>query len=709
MIRNLPGEKPPVVLVVDDDVTVRLLARESMEQAGFTVQEAEDGTLALAAYELFRPDVVLLDVMLPGKDGFTVCAEIREFPGGDDTQILMMTGLDDIESIKRAYEVGGTDFITKPINWMILGYRVRYMLRASQAVESLRRNETRLGNAQRIAHIGSWEWNIQADEFYCSEELFRIFSVDNLGFDATYQSFLNSVHPLDRQIVTLSINEALFEGKPYNLDHRILLPGGVERIVHAEAEISWDDDGRPVWMAGISQDITERKRAEEQIYNLAYFDNLTGLPNRLLFKEHLSLSLAHAVRSNKVAAILFLDLDRFKQINDTLGHSIGDKLLQEVAERLLICVRKSDVVGRDEGGDLTSSVARLGGDEFTVLLTDIVTLQDAARVARRIIDNVSQPINLDGHEVIVTTSIGISLYPDDGKDVVTLIKNADTAMYHAKDQGRNNFQFYTQSMNATAYERLVLENNLRKALEREEFFLHYQPQFDIATAEIIGVEALVRWKHPKMGIVSPGEFIPLAEETGLITQIDEWVMQTACAQNKLWQMAGLPPITIAVNLSGQHFIRKNLLDTVTRIIEDTGLDPRYLDLELTESVLMKNAKDTVNTLRALKEIGLHISIDDFGTGYSSLSYLKRFPLDTLKIDQSFVREITTDSDSAAITTAIIAMAHSLKLRVLAEGVETEEQLAFLRDHGCHAMQGFLYSRPLPAGELVRFFQERCAA
>jgi EAL domain-containing protein (putative c-di-GMP-specific phosphodiesterase class I) len=254
-----------------------------------------------------------------------------------------------------------------------------------------------------------------------------------------------------------------------------------------------------------------------------------------------------------------------------------------------------------------------------------------------------------------------------------------------------------------------LKNSLRKALEREEFFVHYQPQFDIATGEIIGAEALVRWKHPEMGIVSPAAFIPLAEETGLIIQIDEWVMQSACAQNKLWQMAGLPPITVAVNLSGQHFIRKNLLETVARIIEDTGIDPRYLDLELTEGVLMKNAKETVSTLRALKDMGLYISIDDFGTGYSSLSYLKRFPLDTLKIDQSFVREITTDSDSAAITTAIIAMAHSLKLRVLAEGVETEEQLAFLRDHGCHAMQGFLYSRPISPGEFVRFFQERCAA
>ncbi len=709
MKRNLTEEQTPLVLVVDDDEMVRFLARETLEQAGFQVEEVDNGELATAAFRRLQPDIVLLDVMLPGKDGFAVCAEIRDCQGGDDTQILMMTALDDIESIRRAYDVGGTDFITKPINWVILAYRVRYMLRASLAVDSLRRNEARFANAQRIAHIGSWEWNVQKDELYCSEELFRIFTADTIGFDSTYQSFINSIHPLDREFVTTSIEEALYKGKTYNIDHRILLPGGVERIVHAEAEVSRDEDGRPIWMAGIMQDITDRKRAEEQIYNLAYFDNLTGLPNRLLFKEHLSHALAHASRANRMAAILFLDLDRFKYINDTLGHSIGDKLLQAVAESLVVCVRKSDTVGRDELGELTSSVSRLGGDEFTVLLTDIAALQDAAKVARRIINAVSKPFNLDGHEVIVTTSIGISLFPADGKDVVTLIKNADTAMYHAKDLGRNNFQFYTKSMNATAYERLLLENHLRKALEREEFLLYFQPQFDIVSEEIIGVEALVRWQHPDLGMVSPGEFIPLAEETGLIVQIDEWVLKAACAQNKAWQAEGLPPITVAVNLSGQNFFRKNLVENIFRITKDIDLDPQCLELELTESVLMKNAREAATTLAALKEMGLRISIDDFGTGYSSLSYLKRFPLDTLKIDQSFVREITTDADSAAITTAIIAMAHSLKLRVLAEGVETEEQLGFLRNHGCQALQGFLFSRPLPAAQVVQFLKGRQAA
>lgn len=709
MNMNLTGEKTPLVLVVDDDEIVRMLARETLEQAGFAVEEVESGDEALDAFARFLPDIVLLDVMLPVKDGFAVCAEIREYPGGDDTQIMMMTGLDDIESIRRSYDVGGTDFITKPINWVILGYRIRYMLRASLAVYNLRQNDTRFTTVQRIAHIGSWEWNILKDELYCSEELFRILTVDALGFDANYKTFIDTVHPLDRELVSTAINEAMYDRKPYNIDHRILLPDGTERIVHAEAEVSWDDEGKPIWMAGIIQDVTERKRAEEQIYNLAYFDSLTGLPNRLLFKEHLGHALAHSIRTKRLAAILFLDLDRFKHINDTLGHGIGDKLLQSVAECLVVCVRKCDTIGRGGGSDLASSVSRLGGDEFTVLLTDIETVQDAARVAVRIINAVSQPFNLDGHEVIITTSIGISLYPDDGKDVVTLIKNADTAMYHAKDQGRNNFQFYNQSMNSTAYERLVLENHLRKALEREEFILHYQPQFDMATGRIIGVEALVRWRHPDLGMVSPALFIPLAEETGLIIQIDEWVLRTACAQNKAWQESGLPPITMAVNLSGQNFIRKNLLETIALIIGETGLDPRRLELELTESVLMKNAREAALTLRALKDMGLHISIDDFGTGYSSLSYLKKFPLDTLKIDQSFVREITSDSDSAAITRAIIAMAHSLKLSVVAEGVETEAQLEFLRENGCNALQGFLFSRPLPADEIFQFIQGKQAA
>jgi diguanylate cyclase (GGDEF)-like protein len=708
MIRSRTGEYIPVVLVVDDDAMVRLLARETLEQAGFMVEDVEDGTLASAAIAQSRPDIVLLDVMMPGKDGFTVCAEIRTLPDGDDMQVLMMTGLDDIESIRRAYDAGATDFISKPINWLILGYRVRYMMRSGQAAISQRRNEASLATAQRIAHIGSWEWNVRTDELNCSEELYRILAIDPVGFGATYEAFLNVVHPLDREFVNSAIEEALFAGKQYAIDHRILLPGGVERVVHAEAEISRDEDGRPVWLAGILQDITERKQAEEQIYNLAYFDSLTGLPNRLLFKEHLGHALAHADRTNRMAAILFLDLDRFKQINDTLGHSVGDKLLQEVAECLVTCVRKSDIIGRDEAGELTSSVSRLGGDEFTVLLSDIAHMQDAAKVAQRIINSVAHPFNLDGHEVIVTTSIGISLYPDDGRDVVTLIKNADTAMYSAKDHGRNNFQFYTQSMNATAFERLALENHLRKALEREEFLLFYQPQFDIETGKTTGMEALIRWRHPELGLVSPAEFIPLAEETGLIIPIDDWVLQTASAQNKAWQAAGLPPVTMAVNLSGQHFSRQNMLETVARVVAGTGLDPRYLELELTESVLMKNAMETITTLQALKDLGLQISIDDFGTGYSSLSYLKRFPLDTLKIDQSFIREVTTDSDSAAITKAIIAMAHNLKLKVLAEGVETEAQLEFLRAHGCHTAQGYLYSRPLPPAEAVRFLRENSA-
>ena len=709
MSRSHARDKRATVLVVDDDPMMRFLARETLEQEGFRVEEVDDGSKALEAFSRYRPDIVLLDVMMPEKDGYATCAEIRELPGGDDTQILMMTGLNDVESIRKAYDVGSTDFITKPINWVVLGYRVRYMLRAKLAVDNLRRNETRFLDIQRIGRIGCWEWNILSNEFYCSEEVCSIFTVDSLAFDSTYESFINSVHPLDREFVASSIEEALFKIKPYDIDHRILLPNGTEKIVHTEAEVSFDENDQPVCMAGIMQDITERKHAEAQIYNLAYFDSLTGLPNRILFKEHLAHALTRAERAGNMAALLFLDLDRFKNINDTLGHSIGDKLLQGVAERLLVSVRKSDMIGREEGGDLTSSVARLGGDEFTVLLDEIKCVQDAARVAQRINNSISHPFNLDSHEVTVTTSIGISLFPNDGSDIITLVKNADTAMYYAKEVGRNNFQFYTRSMNISTLERLALENHLRKALEREEFLLYFQPLIDMATSDIIGVEALIRWRHHELGMVSPAEFIPLAEETGLIIQIDEWVLRTACEYAITWQESGLPPITMSVNLSGQHFIREKLNETVERVLKETGLDPNCLDLELTESVLMKNAEETVQMLRSLKEMGVHLSIDDFGTGYSSLSYLRRFPLDTLKIDRSFVKDVTTDADNAEITKAIIAMAHSLKLRVLAEGVETREQYEFLRDHGCQVLQGFLFSKPLPYDELVRFYRCKSAA
>jgi len=431
--------------------------------------------------------------------------------------------------------------------------------------------------------------------------------------------------------------------------------------------------------------ITERTQAN--LYRLAHHDALTGLPNRLLFVDRLSQAMAQANRNERLVAVMLLDLDRFKAINDTLGHTMGDLLLRNVAERLVSCVREDD------------TVARLGGDEFTIMLPEIQYIQDAATVAQKILDAFTQPFFLDGHELFIGTSIGIALYPFN-EDLNLLLRDADIAMYEVKQQGGNNYQFYTTEMNTASLRRLSLEGALRRALERGEFVLHYQPQFDLVRNEIVGAEALIRWRHPDLGLLGPMEFIPLAEENGLIIPIGEWALRAACAQNRAWQLAGLPSLRMSVNLSVRQFYQKDLVDTVSRILEQTGLDSRYLELEITESCLMQNTQTTMAMLSEFNRMGVRFAIDDFGTGYSSLAYLKRFPIDTLKIDRSFVCDIGSDPDDAAIVKAIVALTRSLEMRVIAEGVETREQMDFLRAHRCDEIQGYLVSRPLPAEDFA---------
>jgi diguanylate cyclase (GGDEF)-like protein len=440
-------------------------------------------------------------------------------------------------------------------------------------------------------------------------------------------------------------------------------------------------------------DITEFKRHEETILRMAYYDTLTDLPNRILFSDRLTMELAHTRREQKKLAVLLLNLDRFRVINDSLGHTFGDRLLQSVAFRLRNCVREGD------------TVARLGGDEFLLLITGIMQPEDAAKVVQKIFEALKPPFHFEGHELHITASVGVALYPDDGEDAQTLLKSANTALHRAKEQGRDTYQLHTATMNAKAFDRLMLEHGLRRALERDELVVYYQPQVNLHTKQIVGMEALVRWQHPDQGIILPARFIPLAEETGLIIPIGERVLQAACAQNKAWQDAGFPPIRVSVNLSARHFKQKNLVEIIARTLKETGLDPKYLDLELTEGTIMENAEETIKTLRALKDMGVHLSIDDFGTGYSSLNYLRRFPIDTLKIDQSFVQDIPTNPDDAAITAAIIAMTHSLKLKVMAEGVETEEQLPFLYSQHCDEVQGYYFSKPLPPEAFTQLLKE----
>jgi len=454
-------------------------------------------------------------------------------------------------------------------------------------------------------------------------------------------------------------------------------------------------------MAMIACLLEDEREASElatvEMEHLAYHDALTGLPNRPLFMDRLIMSVAQATRSNQKLAVFFLDLDRFKDINDSLGHSMGDGLLKSVAERIRRCVREGD------------TVARFGGDEFTLLIPKIDHIEDAAKIAQKILETLKIPFSIADHELFVTTSVGISIYPIDGSDPETLVRNADTAMYRAKDQGRDNYQLYAPAMNARALERLALENMLRKAISHRELVLYYQPIADMKTKAIVGVEALLRWNHPELGLLAPGHFISVAEMSGLIIPIGDWVLRTACKQTKLWQKRIDPELTVAVNLSARQFQQPNLTEIISEALEETGLDAKSLELEITESNAMQNAENTIYTLRELKSLGVRIAMDDFGTGYSSLNYLKKFPIDTLKLDQSFVREITTDSSDAAIATAVIAMAHSLNLKVIGEGVETEEQFAFLQRQKCDYIQGYLFSRPLAVENLETYLIERKAA
>ena len=445
----------------------------------------------------------------------------------------------------------------------------------------------------------------------------------------------------------------------------------------------------------IFSDITVARENEQRLEHLAFYDPLTNLPNRVLFNDRLQQAITRAARNKSMAAIMFLDLDRFKAINDTLGHKAGDELLIEVSRRLAKCIRGSD------------TVARLGGDEFTVILPDVSDVHHVSAVAQKIIEAVAVPCTLEGQEVFVTTSVGISVFPHGGESVESLTRSADIAMYQAKSQGRNNFQFFRDATRAESTALFALENHLRRALERNELNVHYQPQVDIETGRITGMEALLRWQHPKEGDIPPGKFIPLAEETGLIHAIGEWVLRQACAQNKAWQDAGFAPMRMAVNLSARQLKQKNLAEKVAEILDDTGLDANWLELELTESVVMQNAEEAVGLLNQLKSIGVWLSIDDFGTGYSSLSYLKRFPIDTVKIDKSFIHDVDTNEDDAAISQAIIALANSLRLKVIAEGVETGEQLHFLREHQCCDAQGYFFSRPLPPSAITALMNKGC--
>ncbi len=691
---STPRSQENLILVVDDDPTLRILVRATLEKVGFEVEEAADGEAALTQFIKHHPAIILMDVEMPKLDGYEACRRIRADAIGAHIPILMVTGLEDIDSIDRAYSAGATDFLSKPINWSLLSHRVRYVLRASTTYKELRTSEAK--NNALLNAMPDTLFVIRRNgvivNFLAGNDTATM--PEPRGDQTRIADYLpNDIANQWFELIHLVIQH----GKPQQCEFTL---GDQAEKYHYELQmVPYLND----LTLAIVREITDRKRAEERVHRLAYFDTLTGLPNRQLFQQHLSAAITRAKENDLKVAALYIDLDNFKRINDTLGHNFGDVVLKTIAKRLDNCIRSQDCVIRQDTDDGGFRLARLGGDEFVAIVQDLETQEQAVAVAERIRAELTRPVEHLGHEFVVTSSIGVSLFPDDGSDIDTLLKNADVAMYQAKNAGRNSVRFYSGTMSLRSLERLELENDLRYALQRDQLELYYQPQIDVATQRMVCVEALLRWNHPERGIISPDKFIPLAEECGLIAPLGEWVLTTACRQIKEWQDKFDDQLSIAVNVSSQQFFHSDVAEIVLKAVFEASLKPSSLTLELTETILMNDVEETIATLIKLRDAGTSLAMDDFGTGYSSLSYLKRLPLDTLKIDRSFVMDLENNSDDAAICAAIIAMAHNLDLKVIAEGVETQEQLNYLRDQGCDEIQGFLISKPLPAAELERRF------
>jgi len=683
---SVSGNIKPVILVVDDDQFMRVMLRDALAAAGFEVALAADGVSALQDFTTVRPDFVLLDLIMPGKDGLETCRDIRSLPGGGYTPVLMLTGLDNAESIHRAFEAGATDFFAKPVNTELLVHRVRYMLRASQNVNRLAESQARLEMLKVAVDslpIGITFSDVNGIIVYSNPAEARIhgYEVDELVGKEARKFSTNS---RSRPVAT----EKLKEFGVWNRESVNVRKNGEEFPAQLTSISVRDSEARYLGIITTCEDISDRKTAEEKIRQLAYYDTLTGLPNREMFLERLHLTLVQAHRDRDKVNLVFLDLDNFKDVNDTQGHAVGDKLLRSVADRLSACMRESDVL------------ARLGGDEFVVVCPAVKNQESVAVVVQRIQAIFNDPFEIEGRQIYSSASIGIAVYPDDSQDASSLFRCADTAMYQAKNEGRAQFRFFSAELNQKIMQRVELENSLRKGLERKEFFLHYQPLWEVKTSKMVGVEVLLRWQSSDFGLMQPSAFISLLEDSGLINSVGEWVLRTACMQVREWTMAEHGELKIAVNISGKQMKHPRFLEMLTTIIQETGVDPMNLELEFTESVIMENVESTIETFRKLKEMGIQLSIDDFGTGYSSLNYLKHFPVDRIKIDRSFVSEVTSNDSDAAIIEAIVSMAQSLNMRVLAEGVENSDQLHSLSKLGCDEVQGYYLAMPMLAEALA---------
>ncbi len=702
-----------LVLIVDDDDAMRFVALDTLQDAGFNVVEAVNGEDALNKFNRYQPDLVLLDLIMPVVDGYEVCERIRSMQGSEHVPIMIMTGLDDAESINRAFDAGATDFITKPLNHLILEQRTRYILRTSTILKTLEQRESRLENAERIAKLGSWSWDTRDRKLFVSKEFRRVldFADDSTPtLNEIYAKFSQEEKNRVLQIYDKAIKS---QEKSLVIEHNFIDHSGTTKRLRHEAEFSFRGDSDYV-IAGTVLDITEETYNKDKILQLAYYDTLTSLPNRTFFKIHLEHAIKRAKETASCLAVMVLDLDLFTRINNSLGHDAGDKLLVKASQRLLEAMDDPSSVqltpaaidphAAEEG---TGNVlARLEGDQFVILLNNFRKLDDVILLIQKVLKRLSSPITVKANNVVVTASAGISLYPVNGQNGETLLRNADAAMLFAKAQGRNSFRFYSSEIDARSKERLSVENDLRNAIRNGELELHFQPKINLHTREVRSVEALIRWRHPEKGMISPGQFIPMAEELGLINEVGEWLLHEACRKTKAWNQAGIPPVRTAINLSALQIRTSNLVEIVRSTLEHHSLIPAQLEVEITENILMDDTHRTLRTLEGLRSLGVRVALDDFGTGYSSLSYLTRFPFTSLKIDRCFITECVRNAQSASIVHSIIQLCKNLNLEVVAEGVEIEDELRFLMERRCDMIQGFFFSPAIDSDSFIKYMQQR---
>jgi len=675
------------ILVIDDDLVTRMTLKKVLSATGYQVKEATNGQEGFDQFRQTAPDLILMDALMPIMNGYDAIKAIRNYPNGKNVPIIMLTAADDEHSIDQAFHAGATDFTTKPINWSLLIKRIKYALQTAKIANELRNSQKWLDYAIKIAKLGYWEWDLTTDNLSGSPSSFELLGVPYQEQTAL-ENFIANIIPKDLPLIHQAISEVQQGTQTLQVSFRVLHQDKTLSHIECLGEAVFNEQNELIKIMGSMQDISRLHKAESLIDYQSTHDKLTDLPNRTLFNQHLN-NLTQQEEDATLSAVIILDIDRFKVINDNLGQQNGDMLLQTVAQRLKKVTREDDFV------------ARLGSDEFAIIVEHAQDQAELQLSLNRIFKDISKPYLINENEIFTSFSLGVAIVYQDGQNANHLLANANVARAEAKKQGGNQFQLYQKDMNIEAKSHLILENDLYKALERDEIEVYFQPQMDAKTLQPYGAEALVRWNHSSEGIISPVIFIPMAESTGLIIEIGRYIIEQAIKYTERWHGMGFTDFHIGINLSGRQFSHDNLMDVIQNTLNKTSLPAKFLDLEITESLAMSNADHNISVLNGLKALGVSLSIDDFGTGYSSLAYLHSFPIDTIKIDQSFVFNLDTPEGQAIVNT-IIVMAKSLNLEVVAEGIEEDFHVDFLQAKGCDIFQGYKFGKPMRAPDFEQF-------